>query len=225
MQGCSLLPVNPLREAVAITVLAVYVMLIVVPVSRLLHSALVRRGVSEESSRYYVRKFIHGAAGGVVALLVPLVFTSPLLPTLAALALAALLLVLHGRLSWFQVSGNMYDVNFNIAWGASIAVLWCYTGDPWTAVLPALFISFGDAATGIVRNMVFGHRTKHWLGNVAMAAVSVPIGVAIAGWIGLVAALVSSAVEKFEAGVVDDNVLIALSSTLVILAAAAVGQL
>ncbi|WP_062662768.1 hypothetical protein [Aeropyrum camini] len=225
MQGCSLLPASPLREAAAITVLALYVMLVVIPVSRRLHSALVKRGVGEESSRYYVRKFIHVAAGGVVALLVPVLFTSPLLPTLAALTLAALLLALHGRLSWFQVSDNMYDVNFNIAWGASMAALWCYTGDPWIAVLPALFISFGDAATGIVRNLLFGRRTKHWLGNVAMAAVSIPIGVAIAGWIGLAAALVSSAVERVEAGAIDDNILIALSSSLVILAAAATGQL
>jgi len=34
-------------------------------------------------------------------------------------------------------------------------------GTPWRAVVPALFISFGDAITGVVRNAVFGRRTKH----------------------------------------------------------------
>jgi len=206
-------------EAAALTL---YVLAVVFS-SKLLYDALRRRGEPHNVAVYYVRKFIHVFAGGVVALLTPHVFSSPLTPLILGLAMAAFLAAARRvkPLYWFQVPENHYEVNFAVAWGASITVLWTLLGDPYKAVVPAVFISFGDAATGVVRNAVFKRRTKHWIGNIAMLLVTLPLGYMLAGIPGAVAAVVASVVERYEYGRIDDNVLIALSSTLILLAAAA----
>ncbi|MCC6057057.1 MAG: dolichol kinase, partial [Desulfurococcaceae archaeon] len=121
------------------------------------------------------------------------------------------------ELEWFQTKDNAYEVNFCIAWGASILILWLALGDPWKAIVPALFISFGDAVTGVVRNAVFGKRTKHWLGNMAMACTVIPIGYMLTGIVGAIAGAIASAIERLEFGPIDDNILIALSSTTTLL--------
>jgi phytol kinase len=59
-------------------------------------------------------------------------------------------------------------------------------------------MAVGDSATGVVRNLLFKRRTKHWVGNIAMAAVSVPIGWYYLGVAGALAGLLASAVERFE---------------------------
>ncbi len=205
-------------EALVTVVLAVYV-LFVVFVTLPFYKIMVSRGVSDYSARYYNRKIIHMFAGGLVAVLTPYLYTSPLFPLLASLALAFLLAIArkYRPLYWFQVSENAYEINFLIAWGLSIFILWNLTANPFIAVLPAIFISYGDAVTGLIRNALFGERTKHWLGNVAMAIVCLPIGYFYAGLLGLVAAAVSTIVERFEFGPIDDNVLIVLTSTLILL--------
>ncbi|MCE4612239.1 MAG: dolichol kinase [Desulfurococcales archaeon] len=213
------LPDNPLKELIVASLLAVYVLAIVYT-GRLLYAGFRRRGHPHNVAVYYVRKYIHMGAGGVVALLVPLLFSSPLLPTLMSFLLGGFLYYMRKYrrpMTWFQTEDNMYEVNFTIGWGASLALLWVLTGDPWLSVLPALFISFGDAVTGIVRNAVFKRRTKHYLGNIAMGAVVLPLGYIYAGPVGLVSATVATIAEKFESNPIDDNLLIALSSAATIL--------
>jgi membrane associated rhomboid family serine protease len=51
-----------------------------------------------------------------------------------------------------------------------------------------------------------------------MAAFCVPFGLAVLGPSGAIAGLVSSLVERFEFGPVDDNVLVPASALLVLLA-------
>ncbi|MFN4046491.1 MAG: dolichol kinase [Acidilobaceae archaeon] len=205
-------------EALVTLVLALYV-LFVVFITLPLYKLMVSRGVSDYSARYYNRKIIHMFAGGLVAVLTPYLYTSPLFPLLASLALAFLLAVTrrYRLLYWFQVPENAYEVNFLIAWGVSVFLLWHLTANPFIAVLPAIFISYGDAVTGLIRNAIFGERTKHWWGNVAMAIVCFPIGYMYAGLLGLAAAAASTIVERFEFGPIDDNVLIVLTSTLILL--------
>ncbi len=218
----SLEPADPLRETLVAVLLGGYVLVIVYG-TRLVYEALRRRGLPHNVAVYYVRKIIHMAAGGVVALLTPYVFTSPIIPFAMALALGAFLYTARatGRLMyWFQTKENAYEVNFTIAWGLGILLLWVATGDPRIAVLPALFIAFGDAVTGIIRNAVFARRTKHWYGNLGMALVAVPLGYAYAGLLGALAGLVASIVERFEYPPLDDNVIIVAASTLVLLAGA-----
>ncbi len=209
------------RDAPEAALLTVYVLLVVFS-SKLLYEWLRRRGEPHNVAVYYVRKFIHVFAGGVVALLTPIVFESPLTPLILGVAMAAFLAAARivRPMYWFQVPENHYEVNFALAWGVSVTLLWLATGDPFKAVVPAAFISFGDAATGVVRNALFKRRTKHWVGNLAMLAVTLPIGYLLAGPQGAIAAVIASIVERFEFGRIDDNVLITLAATLVLLAPA-----
>lgn len=190
------------------------------------YEAMVRRGVEPIRAVYYTRKLVHMLAAGVPSLAVPLVFTSPVYPVASGAALGLLLYGTHAtgrRMHWFQIEENMNDVSFAVMWWVTVAVLWWGFGDPWLAILPGLFMAFGDGITGVVRNFFIRRRTKHVLGNVFMLAVSLPLGIVLAGqadpalavWGGL-AAVVASVVERYEFGPIDDNVLIAVASTAVL---------
>ncbi|MDI9643629.1 MAG: dolichol kinase [Candidatus Verstraetearchaeota archaeon] len=211
----------PLHEmAIALAMLA-YLMFIVYS-TKWVYSALRKRGVEHNVSVYYNRKIIHIFGAGVLTLLFPVYFTGIAIPMLLVGIIAILIYIPHrtGKiLYWFQMKENAYEVNFTIAWGFAIGFSWLIFGDPVYGVVTAAFMAFGDAVTGVVRNAMFKRRTKHWLGNVAMLAVSLPIGAVYAGTAGMVAALVASIVEHFELNPIDDNILITLGSliTLIIL--------
>ena len=93
-------------------------------------------------------------------------------------------------------------------------------------------MAFGDGVTGVVRNKLFSRRTKSAWGNVAMAIVCLPMGwyigeASITGiplW-GLIAGAASSFVERYEFGPIDDNVLIVITSTTILIIGANIGQL
>lgn len=195
--------------------------LAVVYATKPLYHRMRARGLPHNVAVYYNRKIIHAAGGGLVALLVPYIFREPLIPALMAFLLGGFLWYMRrsGRLMyWFQVPENSYEVNFTLAWGASLLILWPLLGSARLAVIPALFIAFGDAVTGVVRNTLFARRTKHWVGNLAMLAVVAPLGYAYGGLPGLAAGIVASFVERYEFPPVDDNLLIALSSLIILLA-------
>ena len=198
-------------------VLGIYVLIVVVlglPLYRVL-----RRRYPHGVAIYFIRKYIHMAGGGVVALLTPYLFEGPLVPTLMGLGLGLFLVVARRwrMLYWFQTGDNAYEVNFTLAWSISLFVLWSITGDPWLSVVPALLISFGDGVTGVIRNILFKRRTKHWAGNIAMLPVSMGLGYVYGGIPGLVAGAVASVVEKLELPPIDDNIIIATVSSLVII--------
>ena len=117
-------------------------------------------------------------------------------------------------------------------WWTSITIIWWLVDDPWLAILPSLFMAFGDGITGVVRNAVVRKRSKSMIGNVFMFIVSAPIGwyvgmvaePSIPMW-GLIAAAVATYVERYEFGAIDDNILITVFSTIVILAGVHVGPL
>ncbi len=162
---------------------------------------------------YYNRKIIHVLAGGAIALLVPRFFTSPIVPAVMAAILAVATYIPHrtGKLmEWFQVPDNMYEVNFCIMWGVSVTVAWVLLGDPVYALVPIAFMAFGDAATGFTRNLLFRRRTKSWVGNIAMFAVSAPVAYALIGAWGVPIAAAASIIEHFEFGPIDDNVLVSV---------------
>ncbi|MEM4648668.1 MAG: hypothetical protein QXK09_01650, partial [Nitrososphaerota archaeon] len=125
-----------------------------------------------------------------------------------------------GRLMyWFQVEDNMYEVSFCIMWGVIIALGWLISGGNfWVGVVPVLFMAIGDSATGFVRNALFKRRTKSWWGNLAMAAVSIPMG-AMLGVAGMIAGAIASIVEHFEYPPIDDNVTVPLTSFVILLLA------
>ena len=96
--------------------------------------------------------------------------------------------------------------------------LWDELQGFWYGVIPVAFMAFGDAITGLVRNFMYGKRTKSWYGNLAMLAVTVPLGAVTIGLPGAVAGIVSSLIEHFEVpGLIDDNITVPLVSFIVIL--------
>ncbi|MEC7255792.1 MAG: hypothetical protein VXV76_04195, partial [Candidatus Thermoplasmatota archaeon] len=165
-------------------------------------------------------------AGGVPIIAAPLVFDNPvwvlLGGVLGSIALATTH-VLDKRLWWMQTEQNMNDATFALMLGISVYVIWEYSNEPWLAVLPSLFMAFGDGVTGIIRNKMFKRRTKSAWGNVGMAALCLPLGYFIGTlaepeiplW-GLLSGLVASVVERYEFGPIDDNVLIVIFSSLVL---------
>lgn len=201
-------------------VLFIWIMILAGFLTRLFYEALTKRGVEAHVAVYYNRKIIHMLAGGLVALLVPFYFKTPLVPFMLAMALAALNYIPHktGRLFyWYQTPENMYEVHFCIMWGICLAAGWLLTGNPWFGVLPIIFMSFGDAITGIVRNAMFRKRTKSWWGNLAMAVVTIPVGALVFGVVGAGIAALCSFIEHYEFGVIDDNVTVPLAALVILL--------
>tara|TARA_B100000925_G_scaffold85654_2_gene61345 strand:+ start:1577 stop:2251 length:675 start_codon:yes stop_codon:yes gene_type:complete len=176
---------------------------------------------------YYNRKVAHMLAGGVPIIASPMVFDDPVWVLiggiLGSIALAATHL-LDKRLWWMQTEQNMNDATFALMLGISVYFIWVYTDQPWLAILPSLFMAFGDGVTGIIRNKMFKKRTKSAWGNVGMAVLCLPLGYYVGTlsdpqipiW-GLISGLVASIVERYEFGPIDDNVLIVVFSTIVLL--------
>ena len=206
-------------------VLAAYAFLIVFLTKRL-YLFLLRKGFAKNVVLYYNRKFIHIFAGGVVVLIVPFVFTSPWFPLMSGIIMGIIVFIAHktkNSFYWFQTENNLNDVSFCFMWGIAIFILWYILGNPWIAIIPPAFIAFGDGITGIVRNLAFKERKKHPIGNIYMMGVCIPIGYyfAYAGvpsiplW-GIIAAVIASLFERYEFGIIDDNILVAGSATIVL---------
>ena len=196
---------------------------------------LVNRGSEHMVAVYYNRKAAHMLAGGVPIIAAPVVFDSPvwvlLGGVLGSIALASTH-ILDRRLWWMQTEQNMNDATFALMLGISVYVIWEYSNEPWLAVLPSLFMAFGDGVTGIIRNKMFKRRTKSAWGNVGMATLCLPLGYfvgmmaepAIPLW-GLLSGLVASVVERYEFGPIDDNVLIVIFSSAVLFLGLNIGPL
>ena len=193
------------------------------------------QGMEEMVAVYYNRKIVHMFAAGVVLLLVPFVFTTPIFPLIGGFCLGGFTAFMHRseyRMYWMQNPENMNDSSFAIMLGLSVYLLWALFDDPWLAVLPSLFMAFGDGVTGVVRNKMFSKRTKSGWGNVAMAIVCLPMGwfigaasiTSIPLW-GLMSGALASFVERYEFGPIDDNILIAAASTLLLILGATYGPL
>jgi len=183
----------------------------------------ISRGIEKETAIYYNRKYVHIFAGGVTALFIPF-FSSYWYPFFAGVILTLVTYLSHKRGSkfyWFQNKSDYNDVNFCIMWGFSIFILWAFLGEPykWISIIPALFMSFGDGVTGIIRNIFFKKRSKHPIGNIFMALACIPLGYYFGSFSGIaiggaVAGLIASIVELFEFGPIDDNVFITIISSL-----------
>lgn len=184
------------------------------------YGAMVARGLSEEGAVHVNRKLIHILAGGVVALLVPHLFSSPAVPSALAVSsgLALWAVRRRGRMRWFQVDENAYEASFCVSWGAVLFASWTLLGSPTYGIVPVLFMSFGDAATGIVRVAIHGRRSKSWWGSLAMFAVCLLIAwLAVGPW-GALPAAVSSLVERLELRPVGDDAAIGAATLASLLA-------
>ncbi len=212
---------------VAFSVIAIVYAMAIVFVTKFTYGVMRNRGVEEMVAVYYNRKIVHMAAGGVVAISVPFLFDSWVYPLVIGLVLTLFTALprLQGKsMDFMQTKENWNDTKFTLMWGLSIAVLWIIFKDPFLAVIPTLFMAFGDAVTGVVRNALYKKRTKSPVGNVFMLIVCIFIGYYFASmaikpiplW-GVLAAVVASVIERYEIGPIDDNVLITVSAMIVLI--------
>lgn len=175
--------------------------------------------------QYISRKVGHGV-GGVGILLCVFLFSSAWWP----LILTAGFTLLLGGARWLNpntfrgVGGTgrqhaLAEVYFPAAATLSVGVGWAWLGNPWLAVVPILFMAWGDMLTGIVRSRLYGHEVKGNWGSAAMIFVSLVVAYFFHPyWIGAVGALVATLAERFtplSRGIWDDNWTIVLSSLLV----------
>ena len=205
--------------------MGIYVM-VVLFATKIPYDMMISRGVEDIRAVYYNRKIVHMMAGGVGSLCVPLV--CGILMTIFTYAAHAS----GTRMFWFQTDQNQNDVKFTLMWWTSITMIWVLVGDPWLAIVPSLFMAFGDGVTGVVRNAVIKKRSKSPIGNVFMFIVSAPLGWIVAGmgdpsipvW-GLISAAIATFVERYEFGPIDDNILITVFATAVLMLGVEVGPI
>ena len=197
--------------------LFIWVIFVVKYFSRWVYDLAVKKGYPPDSATYFGRKTIHIFASGLIALSLPFLFKEPFLPFLSALILAIYTYLPHkkGQLyEWFQKKENIYEVNFCLMWGLVILAGWFFDKTFWLGVIPALFMSFGDGVTGIVRNIKYKKRTKAWEGSLAMFIVCALIAGLKMGLAGIIAALVATIFEKLE--FIDDNISVPAISFIVL---------
>jgi len=191
--------------------------------SKWLYNYVIRRGWEPKRATYLGRKFVHILGAGVVAVTLPFEFHEPWFPFLFAMFLAVLTYSLHrsGHVwYWFQDRSNYSETYFAISWGTAVLLTWFVDKTFLLAVVPTLFMAWGDGVTGVVRNLMYKKRTKAWEGSLAMLVVCIPVG-ALMGLAGVLAGVVATAVERFEG--LDDNISVPLVSLAILLPAFALG--
>ena len=159
---------------------------------------------------YIGRKIVHLLGGGITALLIlPFYEGYYLLVTLSAYGLAAYLLFRrkYGLMYWFQIKENRYEVHFALAYG-TILLIGVLLGNLWIGLLPILFMSFGDSATGLVRAVTQKRHVKSVEGSLAMFLVCSIIGFLSLGIYGVIVGAVATLVEKIPK--IDDNITVPL---------------
>ena len=210
------------EESAVTALLFCWVMFVATVLTRSLYKWMKKRGVEHNVAVYYNRKVIHLLAGGIVAAVVPFVFKTSFFPFVMAMLLAVFIYTPHkiGKIMyWFQTEENKYEVSFCIMWGTIIALGWLFSGGDFLfGTIPVLFMSVGDAVTGIVRNLMYKKRTKSWWGNLVMALISVFVGTML-GYAGVLAGAAASVVEHFEFPPIDDNVTVPLVSFVILMLA------
>jgi dolichol kinase len=210
------------QELIVTFLLFGWVIFVATVLTRSLYKWMKMRGVEHYVAVYYNRKIIHMLAGGFCAFVVPFVFKTSLLPFIMAMILAVFLYVPHKMgniMHWFQTDDNIYEVSFCIMWGTVITLGWLLSGGNfWIGIMPVVFMSIGDAVTGIVRNLLYKKRTKSWWGNLAMAFFSILAGTAL-GLAGVLAGAAASFVEHFEFNPIDDNITVPLVSFVILILA------
>ncbi|BCU67437.1 phosphatidate cytidylyltransferase [Sulfolobales archaeon HS-7] len=184
----------------------------------------ISRIVEKRTNKYVSRKIIHMLGGGVVATLAPFVFSTPLIIIIMSYLLTIVLLVSRlGRKGfyWFQEKGNYGEIFFTLSFGTLPLVLWIQNHqywnmrpEIWVAIVPLMYMSFGDGVTGILRNYIYKKRVKGLWGTVGMLIVSSVIGYIYLGLLGILSAIIATFAEILPK--IDDNITIPLFSALVL---------
>jgi dolichol kinase len=157
-------------------------------------------------AEYVTRKVIHVLTGGVTTIVTPIFYEGHYwIVAIAAFFLAGYIYLKRRSklMYWFQVRENTYEVHFAIAFGVAL-MIGVFLGDVWIGLIPALFMSFGDSATGLVRAFTQKRQTKSWDGTIAMFGVCMAIGYWRLGLYGIFIGLVVGLIERIPK--IDDNI-------------------
>ena len=174
------------------------------------------RNYRDIPAAYVGRKIVHLFGGGITALLIPVFYEGYyVLVTIAAFSLAVYLLLRrkYGLMYWFQVEANRYEVHFALAYG-TVLLVGVLLGNLWIGLLPVLFMSFGDSATGLVRAVTQKRHVKSWEGSVAMFLVCSVIGFLSLGAFGMLVGSVAALVEKIPRA--DDNITVPMVTAVIV---------
>ena len=203
--------------------LFIWVFFVIKYLSRWIYNFAVKKGYPPDSATYFGRKIVHLFGAGFVTLSIPFLFREPFLPFLSAVILAIYTWLPHKKdklYPWFQIKNDLKVTNFSIMWGLSILIGWFFDKTFWLGVIPALFMSFGDGVSGIVRNLKYKKRVKAWEGSLAMFVCCALIGGLKMGLGGIIAAILATVIEKVvpvDSNILDDNILIPLVSFLTLI--------
>ena len=221
-------------ETVLIIAIVIYGLFIIFG-TKWVFEFMMARNMKENVAIYYNRKILHMFCGGLIGMMAPSILSEPIYALYIGFLFTIITYIPYYTghlLYWVQTNDNKNDVNFCFMAGLSVYLIWELLGDPYLAIIPLLFMAFGDGVTGIIRNKMFKRRTKSAWGNVGMAALCLPLGYFIGTmaepqiplW-GLISGLVASFVERYEFGPIDDNVLIVVFSTIVLFIGLNVGPI
>jgi len=172
--------------------------------------------------QYISRKVGHGV-GGLGYLLCVLLFSTPWYPLI--LSAGFTLLLLGARLirpSTFRGVGGtsrqhaLAEIWFPLAGTLSLCIGWVWLDNPHLAIVPILFMAWGDMVTGLIRAKVYGREVKGNWGSVGMLVTCLLVGTLFTPyWVAAIGAVVATLVEKYS-GLsrtwVDDNWTIIVSS-------------
>ena len=189
-----------MADILEVTLLVVF-LLGVFAVSNAVHS----RGLP-----FFVSRKVAHVGAGLALLALPWLFVGPMWPVALSLGFLLLLAATHRTNIWhgFARTGRVAELAFAFSCFLSLLLLW--GRDPWLAVVPPLFMAFGDAATGIVRFRVYKKEVKGWWGSLACLGVCSAIALLVQPlWVGLAGAVAFTVTEKLcgDVGVIhiDDN--------------------
>ncbi len=165
---------------------------------------------------YIGRKIVHLFGGGITALLIPVFYEGYyVLVTISAFGLAIYLLLRrkYSLMYWFQIKENRYEVHFALAYG-TILLIGVLLGNLWIGLIPLLFMSFGDSATGLIRAVTQKRHVKSWEGSLAMFLICSIIGFLSIGIYGVVVGSIATLVEKIPE--IDDNITVPMITALLV---------
>jgi phytol kinase len=165
---------------------------------------------------YIGRKIVHLFGGGITALLIPVFYEGYyLLVTISAFGLAIYLLLRrkYRLMYWFQIKENLYEVHFALAYG-TILMIGVFLGNLLIGLIPLLFMSFGDSATGLIRAVTQKRHVKSWEGSLAMFLICSIIGFLSIGIYGVIVGSIATLVEKIPE--IDDNITVPMITALLV---------
>ena len=175
--------------------------------------------------QYLSRKLGHGV-GGVGYLLCVLLFSTCWYPLILS---GGFTLLLGGarviKPNVFRGVGGssrahaLAEIWFPLAGTLSLAIGWAWLGNSWLAVVPILYMAWGDMVTGLIRARVYGKEVKGNWGSLGMLITCLLVAALFTPyWIAVVGAVVATLAEKYtpmSKGFWDDNHTIIISSLLV----------